>query len=138
MDVRMEFTEGLAREAQVWIGGKLLTVCDGLSLPDKRCAPGELGEVRFSYMTAEGFAWSQAIQGNPGRKRRLDPDRGWSYVGCGRVVQVMPVRVDFGLLTMDDANWSTDETLVGRFVRIPIDRLEVAWAHEPDWPDNIR
>ena len=37
----------------------------------------------------------------------------------------MPVVIHFGLLRMEDPNWSTDEHLVGKFVRVPIDRLEI-------------
>jgi len=76
MNIRMEHTEGLGREAQVWVAGT-------------------------------------------------------------RVTQVMPVTVDFGLLQMEDANWTTDEGLVGTFVRIPIDRLEITLANPADWPEGM-
>lgn len=138
MDVRMEETAGLGREAQVWVDGHLLTVCDNVSRPGRRCPPGVLEDVRFAYMTAAGFTWAQAAAGNRSRRRQIDADRGWSYIGFGRVVDVMPVRVDFGLLVMEDANWTSDEGLVGRFVRVPIDRLEIAWADAADWPAETR
>jgi hypothetical protein len=48
----------------------------------------------------------------------------------------MPVVIDFGLLQMADANWTTDERLVGRFVRVAIDRLEISPALEQDWPSS--
>jgi hypothetical protein len=134
MEIRMETTKGLGREAEVWVDGRLLVVCDGVSQPARCCPPGVLRQVRFTYMTAEGFAWDQAVRGNPGRKKLLEHVRGWRYVGFGQVVQVMPVTVDFGLLTMEDANWSTNEELVGEFVKITIDRLEVGPAHEDDGP----
>jgi len=131
----METTEGLGREAEVWVDGHLLVVCDNVSAPGHRSPPGLLENVKFTYMTAEGFTWEQALRENPSKKQTLEHVRSWRYVGYGRVVQVMPVIVDFGLLTMEDANWSTDEQLVGKFVRIPIDRLEIAPAHEDDWPE---
>ena len=137
MIVRMEHTEGLGREAQVWVGGTLLTVCDGISAGDARVAPGEIEGVGFSYMAVEGFNWDEAVRGNPSHKAYLDPVRRWSYVGYGRITQVMPVTVDFGLLQMEDANWTTDEALVGRFVRIPIDRLEITPANPADWPEGM-
>ncbi len=49
-------------------------------------------------------------------------------------VSIMPVVVDFGLLQMEDANWTTDETLVGKCVCIQIDRLEIVPAIAPDFP----
>jgi hypothetical protein len=64
--------------------------------------------------------------------------RKWAYVGLGRVVAIMPVLIDFGVLTMEDANWTNDESLVGRYVRVPIDRLEIVWASETDWPEDAR
>lgn len=134
----MEHTDGLGGPAEVWVDGRLMTVCDALSEPAERCEPGMLENVEFSYMAAEGFAWDQAARGNPSRKMALEHVRRWSYVGYGQVVQVMPVVVDFGALKMTDANWSTDEGLVGTFVRVPIDRLEIAFARAPDWPEAAR
>jgi len=130
----MESTGGLGREAEVWVDGQLLTVCDGISPAGRRLRPGPLEGVRLAYLTAEGFSWEQAAQGNRARKRALEPEHGWRYVGYGCVVEILPVLVDYGLLTMEDANWTTDERLVGRFVRVPIDRLEIVPAHEPDFP----
>ena len=50
----------------------------------------------------------------------------------------MPVVIDFGLLKMEDANWTGDERLIGRYVRVAIDRLEVSPAFAPDWPDEAK
>jgi len=138
MDVRMEHTDGLGRKAEVWVGGHLLKVCDGVSEAEKRCPPGAMDDVRFSYVTEAGFTWEEAIRGNPSRRRGLEPLRGWAYAGFGQIVQVMPVVIDFGLMRMEDANWSSDERLVGRYVRVPIDRLEISRANEADWPKDAR
>jgi len=134
MEVRMEHTAGLGLEAEVWVDGRLLVVCDGVSKPGKRCPPGELIGVAFTYVTVEGPSWRQATGGNPGEKKQLDPLGGWSYTGYGQVVSVMPVVIDFGLLKMADPNWTTDEGLVGCYVKVPIDRLEICRAAAEDWP----
>jgi len=134
----MEHTEGLGRRADVWLGGDLLTVCDAVSSAARPCPPGVLEDVRFTYISEEGFTWEAAIGGNPSRHVRLEPVRGWAYVGYGKIVSIMPVVIDFGLLRMEDATWSTDERLVGRHVRIPIDRLELHNAAEDDWPEELR
>ena len=133
----MEHTEGLGREAEVWLGGDLLTVCDGISSHERLCPPGVMEDIKFSYVTEEAFTWEQAIGGNPSEKKLLEPQRQWSYVGYGRIAQVMPVLIDFGLVRMEDSHWTADEGLVGRFVRIAIDRLEIGPAHCPDWPEGI-
>ena len=133
----MEHTEGRGKVADVWVDGHLLAVCDGVSDGRRRCEPGLLEEVRFSYMADEPVAWERATRANPGKKRVLSPVRRWSYMGYGRVVSVAPVVIDFGLLRMEDANWTTDESLIGRFVRVPVDRLEIAPAAVEDWPEGL-
>ena len=135
----MEHTAGLGHEAQVWVDADLLTVCDSISAADSPCRPGVLDDVAFSYASMEGFSWDQALRGNQGKRMLLEPIRRWAYAGYGRVLSVTPtVIVDFGLLQMEDANWTNDESLVGQFVKIPIDRLDITPAHVPDWPDEMR
>lgn len=138
MEVRMEHTEGLGRLAEVLVDGHTFYVCDAVSDPGRPASAGLLEEVEFCYMTAEGFSWDEAARGNPSKERRLDHVRGWAYQGYGRVVSIMPVRVDFGLLEMEDANWSRQESLVGRFVTISIDRLELRRKDRGDWPAHLR
>jgi hypothetical protein len=138
MEVRMEITEGLGKQAQVWADGVLLTVCDNVSPRVTPCPPGLLPDVKFTYVTDEAFTWREAMAGNPSHKKRLEPVRGWSYVGYGQVVSIMPVVVDFGLLRMEDANWTSDNTLIGQYVRVVIDRLEITHTTRPDWPEEMR
>ena len=138
-DIRMEHTHGLGREAQVWVDGDLLTVCDSISSADAPCLPGVLADVAFSYASMEGFSWDRAVRGNRGKRMLLEPVRRWTYTGYGRVLSVAPaVLIDFGLVRMEDANWTSDESLVDQFVKIPIDRLEIVPAYQPDWPENMR
>jgi hypothetical protein len=134
----MESTDGRGQRAEVWVKGNLLTVCDSLSEPGEKCRPGPLERVRFSYMSAGGMSWEQAAQANRARRKRLEPLRGWTYAGYGRVVSVMPVVIDFGLISMEDPNWTTDESLVGCYVKVAIDRLEISRAPRPDWPEGAR
>ena len=135
MEVRLETTEGFGGQAEVWVDGALLTVRDGVSRPDDRLSPGVLEDVHFSYTTDEALSWDDAAKANTGHFRRLDPVRGWSYVGFGRVVSIRPVEIDFGLLQMEDANWSNDAGLVGRYVKVLITRLEMSVAESPEQPE---
>ncbi len=126
----MEHTEGLGGLAEVWVDGALLRVCDGVSPPGQPAPPGPLEGATFRYTTDETVSWAEAMASNASRKIMLEPVKCWAYVGFGRVEQVMPVVVHFGLLRMEDPNWSTDERLVGRYVCVPIDRLELVPAGE--------
>jgi len=136
MEIRLENTEGLGRRAEVWANEHLFVVCDGISPRGRKCAPGLLSGVKFTYVTEEGFQWDVACTGNASRKKLLAPINDWSYVGYGQVVSIMPVVIDFGLLKMEDANWTNDNRLVGRFVQVKIDRLEISPAIVPDWPQE--
>ena len=139
VEIRMEHTKGLGRAASVWLRGDLLTVCDAVSTQHKPCPPGPLEGVKFSYVAAdEGFSWDLAVRANASQKRRIEPVGRFSYTGYGQVVQVMPVVIDFGLMSMEDPNWTTDESLVGMYVRIDIDRLEIVPDVQPDWPENAK
>lgn len=131
-EVRIEHTEGLGKAAEVWVDGTLLTVCDGVSAADRRCAPGLIDGVKFRYNTDEYVSWEQAIEDNPSRRVALEPLKRWSYAGFGRVEQVLPVVIHFGTLRMEDPNWSTDEHLIGEFVRVAIDRLEIVYDDDND------
>jgi len=137
MEVRMESTRGLGREAEVWVGGHLLTVCDGVSDPAHKCLPGLLENVAFSYVAVEPVRWDEAAKANRGEKKSLNHLRGWSYQGYGQVISVMPVVIDFGFLKMTDPGWTTDEDLVGCYVKLMIDRLELSPAYQSDWPKGI-
>jgi hypothetical protein len=137
-EVRMEWTNGLGKAAEVWVDGTLLNVCDNISTARQRCPPGLLENVRFSYVTDLNASWADSVRANPGARKRLERVRGWSYLGGGQVVSVMPVVIDFGLLQMPDPRWSTDESLIGRHVEVHIDRLELRAGREPEWPAERR
>ena len=125
MDVRMEHTRGRGRQADVWVAGELLTVCDGVSSAESVIPAGPMECVRLRYMTESPVALSNTIDENPRLRKGLDHLRSWAYTGYGQVISIMPVMIDFGLVTMEDPNWATDESLIGRYVKVAIDRLEI-------------
>lgn len=138
MEVRMEHTEGFARKAEVLLDGESLIVCDGVSTPEQRCSPGVIENVKFSYPSLEGFQWAHAVRENPSHKVRLERVSGWSYVGFGRVVSIMPVTIYFGMLQLEDPNWSDDERLVGMYVKVSIDRLDLSVDDGKQWPEELK
>ena len=63
--------------------------------------------------------------------------------GPGRQAEVwvgpaLLVVMDFGLMCMEDANWTNDEKLVGRFVCVSIDRLSLTHHESDRWPEYLR
>lgn len=134
----MEHTEGFARKAEVLLDNESLIVCDGVSTPEARRRPGVLDNVRFSYPSLEGFQWPQAIRDNPSNRVRLEHVRGWSYVGFGRVLSIMPVTIDFGMIQLEDPNWSDDESLAGEYVKVMIDRLDMSIDDGEQWPEELK
>ena len=132
----MEHTPGLGRQAEVWVDGALLAVCDGISPPGERTPPGPLENVTLTFVCMGGIDWAEAVRSNPMKRQDLDPQKGYSYVGYGRVLDIMPVTIDFGMVTMTDGSWAHDEALVGRYVRLEIDRLEVVPESSQDFPNS--
>ena len=137
-ELRMERTAGLAREADVWLGGTLLTVCDGVSTAARKTRPGPIEQVAFRIHRDEGMDWADAVAANPSHRMILESENSWRYIGFGRIEQVMPVRIDFGILTLEDPTWSTDENLVGTYVAVSIDRLELIPEADADWPEEMK
>jgi hypothetical protein len=134
----MEHTEGFARKAEVLLDNESLIVCDGVSTPEMRCGPGVIENVKFSYPSLEGFQWSQATKDNPSNRVRLEHIRGWSYMGFGRVLSIMPVTIDYGMIQLEDPNWSDDEALAGKYVKVMIDRLDLNIDDGKQWPEELR
>jgi len=136
-EIRMEHTEGLGMMAEIWLDGAILRVCDGVSTPGCRCQPGLIEDVELRYSNDESYTWADALAGNPSERSAIEPVKGWGYVGYGQVEQVMPVVINFGGLRMEDPNWSNDDAMVGLFVRVPINRLEILPIRQPDWPEHF-
>jgi len=131
----MEHSEGRGGMAEVWVDGTLMTVCDSVSTSDNRCRPGLMQGVSFRFTRDEAIDWNDAVYANGHKKILMEPISGWSYAGYGRVESVMPVKINFGLMTMEDPEWSTDEGLVGHFVAVPISCLELIPAPDGDYPE---
>jgi len=128
MNVRMEHTKGRGAEADVWVDGALLTVCDGLSESGKPCRPGVIEDARFRYVTESPPPVEELLAGNPKHEKGLDPVRSWTYVGYGQIVDIMPTVIDFGVVRMECPQWLTDSGVIGQYVRVPVDRLELEAA----------
>jgi hypothetical protein len=126
MEVNLIKTEGYALEAQVEYAGTVLHVMDEFSPPGERSAPGSIRQAEFSYETFEALTWEETFSGNPRCRKELEHIAGWSYLGYGQIVSVDPVRIDFGILEMEDPLSTHDERCIGEFVCVKIDRLQLS------------
>ena len=127
MEAILHQTKGLGRLAVVETDGRKLIVEDNLSAVGDPAVCGYLPDVRFTYV-CDGPNWEEMLRGNPGRLVKLEPLGGARYLGYGRIVSIKPVVIDFGLLRMVDGHWVYDESLVGTYVLVAIDRLQVRHA----------
>ena len=127
MKIELLKTEGEYLLAEVRVNGEVLGVMDEFSpITAEQWQHGTFG---FGALVAEddGDAswWKATFEGNPERWKRLVRIGDWSYDGYGRVVAIHPVRVDFGLLTLDVGDWTNDTRCIGEYVFVRIDRLDL-------------
>ena len=134
----MEHTDGFARKAEILLDEESLIVCDSVSTPELRCSPGVIENPKFSYPSLEGFEWPQAVRDNPSSRVSFDHVSGWSYIGFGRVLSIMPVVIDFGVLELEAPNWCDDERLAGRYVKVSVDRLDLSIDDGKQWPEDLK
>lgn len=127
MEAILHQTKGLGGLAVVETNGRKLTVEDNLSAAGSPAVCGYLPDVQFTYV-CDGPNWEEMLRGNPAGLVKLEPIGGVRYLGYGRIVSIKPVVIDFGLLQMVDGHWVYDESLVGRYVLVHVDRLQVRHA----------
>ena len=123
--VNLVRTEGWGLEAEVILEGQKLTVMDTFSPASQPAPPGQLENVQFVANEFTPQTWEEIFSGNPHRLKTLKQARGWRYEGYGEVIGVNPMRIDFGILTLQAGPHTHDERCVGEFVRLWIDRLDL-------------
>ncbi|MDD9940870.1 MAG: hypothetical protein OXU20_07540 [Myxococcales bacterium] len=126
MKARLIRTEGPGLEATIECREETLHVMDEFSWhADSAPQPGQEFHVELSAgLLSDEDSWETIFAGNPERRVGLEHRQGWSYRAYGRVAGINPVRVDCGVLVVEDVVRTSDERVVGEYVAFDIDRLD--------------
>lgn len=95
--------------------------CDENAVP----APGEEFEAEVTATILSEPTWDEVFIGNPEKVVGLVRQAGWQYIGYGRIESIRPTLIDCGILKIRGAIRTNDDRVIGLFVRVPIDRLEL-------------
>jgi hypothetical protein len=95
--------------------------CDERAVP----APGEEFEAELDATILSEPTWDEVFGGNPEKAVGLVREAGWRYIGYGRVESIRPTLIDCSILKIRGAIPTNDDRVIGLYVRVPIDRLEL-------------
>jgi hypothetical protein len=125
MTVVLIQTEGRGRDAIIEVEGRRLTVRDALSPADRPTSPGRIVGARFDAVLADPRTPGGAPGDNPDRRVGLEHQRGWRYLGHGRIVSVEPLRIDLGLFVLEPAALPQGTRETGDYLTVVIDRISL-------------
>ncbi|MFQ5415620.1 MAG: hypothetical protein ACE5FL_01100 [Myxococcota bacterium] len=125
MNVVLIETEGRGHNAVIEVDGQRLTVRDALSPADRAASPGPVVGARFDAVLADPRSPGRAPQDNPECHVGLEHQRGWRYLGHGRLLSVDPVRIDLGLLVLEPQAFPPGNRETGEYLTVSIDRISL-------------
>lgn len=88
---------------------------------------GEITEVSFSFIeevVSESAFWDE----NKEKKRDIVPSENnrCSYYCYAQLINIHPVIIDFGVMTLSFGDWVNDERTIGNYVYFVISRLDIS------------
>jgi hypothetical protein len=124
MQAKLISTEGAYLPAILEIEGERYCVMDEFTV-DPRSMPkvGETFDFEFSNMLDEDESWEFIFQSNPDKKICIEKIEGWKYSAYGKIVEINPVRVDWGVFIEENVIHTHDEKVIGEFVGFTMTRL---------------
>ena len=78
------------------------------------------------YPLVINFDWDTAFTLNANKEQELVKTDKWSYCGYGKILGIDPVMIDFGSLIFDSGSWTNDRRVIGEYVCMRIDRLDIS------------
>jgi hypothetical protein len=126
MRAKLIRTEGPWLEANIQTEFGVFTVMDCISC-DEQAVPSssEEFEAELAATVLAEQDWDTIFNGNPDRQKRLQQLSGWRYLGYGIVESVRPTVIDCGALKLDGPIQTNDDRVIGSYVCVIIDRLEL-------------
>lgn len=130
--VILHSTAGYALVAEISFHGQRLWVMDDFSDVDCPATPGPLEDVEFTADDFGSLDWDETFRGNPNREKKLVHLADFRYLGYGRIVQIRPTVVDFGLFSFEIGHPTNDPRCIDEFILINIDRLTLRRVNPSD------
>lgn len=127
-DIELIRSSGHGLEATIQFVDQELVVMDGISIPGEAPPhpPGPLTNVELSVAELDPLPWADSFDGNPNsRRKELQQISGWSHYGFAQIVALNPTIVDFDLFKAEAGPTTSDESCLGAYVVVKIDRLAV-------------
>jgi hypothetical protein len=123
MRAKLLETQGYALEAIIEIDNRQLHVMDDMSPPGGSADPGSEFDIELSPLCLGEEGWDQVFCGNPDKKMDIERLEGWEYIAFGKIIQLNPVVIDCGILTLENEIHTHDERCMGEYVAMKITRL---------------
>ncbi|USA52053.1 hypothetical protein NDN13_11160 [Acinetobacter sp. C32I] len=116
-------TRGRYLDAVIEVDQQIYHVFDEFSLDEIDNKEQHCFDFDWSIECADDESWDEIFINNVEQKYGLVHLSGWTYYAFGQIVNVNPVVVDCQVLQVEDVVISSDEQLVGEWVRFTICRL---------------
>lgn len=116
-------TKGIYLDAVIEVDQQIYHVFDEFSLSGCENKEQSCFDFKWSIECSSDESWDEIFTNNSGQKYGLVHLSGWTYHAFGQIVGINPVIVDCKVLRVEDVVVSSDEKLVGEWVRFTISRL---------------
>jgi hypothetical protein len=116
-------TRGRYLAAVIEVDQQIYHVFDEFSLDEVNNEEQHCFDFDWSIQCSDDENWDEIFKNNAEQKYGLVHLSGWTYHAFGQIVRVNPVVVDCQVLRVEDVVVSSDEQLVGEWIRFTICRL---------------
>jgi hypothetical protein len=130
MDITLISTDGYALEAKINFGGRVFTVMDVFSPCESSAQPGHIFDAEISCMDIVSKSWEEMFSSNPDCIKDLVQIESWDYRGFGQIVEVNPMKIDFGVLVLEGGPSTHDTRCIGEYVGCTVERLQLSGTPE--------
>ena len=125
MKAKLISTSGKYLEAIIEIEGQKYCVMDNITVfENKKISVGDKFDCELSAFTLNDESWESLFSSNRVRKKGLEQIDGWQYRAYGKIMAINPVKVDCGLLVVEDVIFTNDKNVIGEYIAFTISRLD--------------
>lgn len=121
---QIEWLDSENTEAEVLVeirGKEIWAFCHPCNL-----TVGQIPAVDLHFIEGEVSDWAFWNENKEGQLQiEASTEKRWSYYCHGKIIELHPVTIDCGAITLEYGDWINDEQVIGKFVYFVIDRLDV-------------